>query len=92
MGVCWFRHYQRLMEFLSAECQVRGNPVTLVKPAHDFSTQRHRLRGVDTLSPVSAIQTVPDFTRRLMVSWPKIFLAALRAVRCKDRIHSTFEV
>ena len=45
MGVCRVRHSQRLMEFLSAECQVRGNPVTLVKPAHDFSTQRHRLRG-----------------------------------------------
>jgi hypothetical protein len=45
MGVCRFRHSQRLMEVLSAECQVRGNPVTLVKPAHDFSTQRHRLRG-----------------------------------------------
>ena len=92
MSVFWFRHSQRLIEFVSLECQVRGDPVTLVKPEHDFSTQRHRLRGVGTLSPVSAIQTEPDFTRRLRLSWPQIFLAALRAVHCKGRIHSTFEV
>ena len=80
MGGVSCRHSQPLMDFVSAECQVEGNLVTLVKRDPDFSTQRHRLRGVGTLSPVTAIQTVPETTRRLMVWQPKIFFTALRAV------------
>jgi len=92
MGGFWFRHSQRLIDFVSAECQVQGYPVTLVKPEPFFWTQHHRFRGVETLSPFSAIQTVPDFTRRLMVWSPKIFCTAHSAVHCKAAIHSTFEV
>ena len=61
MGVTRFRHSQRLMELESSR---HGNLVTLVKPSHDFWTQRHRLRGVGTLSPSSAIQIPRETTRR----------------------------
>ena len=33
------------MEFVSAECQVQGNLVTLGFGEQDFSTQHHRFRG-----------------------------------------------
>ena len=39
------RHSQRLMDFVSAECQVQGNLVTLDFCEPHFSTQHHRFRG-----------------------------------------------
>ena len=52
MGGFWFRHSQRLIDFVSAECQVQGYPVTLVKPEPFFWTQHHRFRGGRDSQPV----------------------------------------
>ena len=45
MGEFPFRHSQWLTEFVSTECQVQGDHVTLGKREHDFSTQHHRFGG-----------------------------------------------
>ena len=42
MGETTFYHSQQVMEFLSSQCRVQGNPLTLVKRCLAHRDQRHR--------------------------------------------------